>query len=1194
MGIRTAFLTIWNMSLTGSMIILFVLLARLFLRKAPRVFSYALWAVVLFRLLCPVSISSMFSVLNFTKAAEPVSESVVTTMNYASVQMPEFIPVAEDNHNVEMPVYEAPEVQNPQLDSQAIPNDSIKIPNTPFSALPEMTTEPARDPLRYAVIIWLAGLAVMLAYNVYGCVRLLRQIEGAVHLRKELYLADYIPTAFVLGVVNPKIYLPSYLSPEELGYIVAHERCHIKRKDHVFRLLGYLALCLHWFNPLVWLAFILSGKDMEMSCDEAVIRMYGPRIRAEYAQSLLRLATGHRSFALTPLAFGEGDTKERVLNMSKWKKPKIWATVAALIVCVAVLVACAVNPANGTEAATEPYLDRSKDVDQICIDAIDALMKADSYYILYEKEYADDSDSVEYRRHGNDQLILCKEDKRNNRIYKDGKLGIFQGEPWTSVEAWVWQSQQPDYDVNGWLREWSPTYLETGSIRVGEKSITMDVEWPHPVNENRYYEGEITYYFLPGGALEYAKREAVLMEGEKLIRGYIDKITVMEEEPAAIEAAIRDTSILCIDSQEFEGQTATAKPEKVLADRNTIAVRTVDEFLAAIMPNTAITLEGGIYNLSKASNYGKETGSDYYYWRQVGDGYELVIRNVDNFVIQGAGVNATTIETDPRSANVIQMEACFDIFLHDFTAGHTELAGLGECGGGVIKLTQCSDVEMSDLGLFGCGIEGLITEQGRNITLKNSAIYDCSSSAAVLQDTDAVTITDCNIYNIGGEPEGGYSIFTAERCASVTVEGCNISDSHTRHFLSAQNNTVKIKNCLITNNRFEDSALSVVGRNAVLSQNRFRDNSIRNWYRRGSVEALDENGKTLTEVVLDEMYGTLPQAPSQPQLQIRVSTVDEFLAAIGPNKEIILEPGNYNLRTATGYGSAYNDSYFWNDTYVDGYELVIRNVDNMTIRGGGNDRTATVIEAEPRYANVLNFYSCSNITVSNFTAGHTKEQGSCTGGVLFFKDSDYVLAENCGLFGCGTEGVYAEDSSNIMVRNCDIYECSQGGVEFRNCNLIRLQGNIFRDIRGSQYILIINCVDAQIDGESVVGEKFWGSYEAVTTEQSERNALELAVGEFVYNYFWDNQEEMQKHLAESYEGDGGTYNDGEPSYKAMHYEVTFEHVNEITEKGSVTFEIPYRPYGFGEGEKHNEMRYLLVTVISENGQFKIGDYQQKK
>ena len=432
MDLQNIFLTIWNMSLTGSIIIGFVLLARLMLRKAPKVFSYALWSVVLFRLLCPVSVSSMFSVLNFMKSAEPISQSVVTTIDYSAVEMPEFISVAENEPVIEEPIIIAPEYQEPQIEDSFIPDGGMDHMDAPDVDIPQAPAEPVRDPVHYAVIIWLVGLGVMLVYNVISCIRLFRQIEGAVPLRKELYLADYISTAFVLGIVKPRIYLPSYLCQEERGYIIAHERCHIKRMDHVFRLLAYLALCLHWFNPLVWLAFGLSGKDMEMSCDEAVIRMYGPRIRAEYSQSLLRLATGHRSFALTPLAFGEGDTKERVINMSKWKKPKLWATIIALVVCVAVLVACAVNPTKeeSTEIRNDPTVDtwwnQDEDVEQICIDALGQLLSAGSYYIVHENDLSGDILVTEYRRHRNDQLIHCAMDTTNDRVYQNGRLGTYR------------------------------------------------------------------------------------------------------------------------------------------------------------------------------------------------------------------------------------------------------------------------------------------------------------------------------------------------------------------------------------------------------------------------------------------------------------------------------------------------------------------------------------------------------------------------------------------------------------------------------------------------------------------------------------------------------------------------------------------------------------------------------------------------
>ena len=559
MDLQNVFLTVWNMSLTASIIIVFVLLIRLFLRKCPKVFSYALWSVVLFRLLCPVSIPSMFSVLNFTKAAEAAPQSIVTRMDYTSAQLPEFIPVPESDTEIEEPESYVPYLEESQSEYPLPPNDMAASESTDI-VKPQET---AHDLVFYAALVWLAGLLLMLIYNFFGCIQLFRQISSAVVLRKELYLVDNISTAFVLGIIRPKIYLPSYLNPEEQGYIIAHERCHIKRKDHIFRLLAYLALCLHWFNPLVWLAFILSGKDMEMSCDEAVIQMYGPRIRADYAQSLLSLSTGTRNFILTPLAFGEGDTKERVVNMSKWKKPENWLVITALLICVAVLAACALNPAD----KADPYWDKSKDAQQVCMEAVNALLDAESYCILYEKESQYDAECIEYRKNGSDQLVLYKEEKTNSRIYKDGRLGQYRADPMLDMYGWIWQRIQSEYDPDAWLREWSPEYMEVASIDADERSITLAVQWPHNYNPDRYYKGSITYTFSIDGSLETACREASLMENKEPIVSYTERITVLPSTPEENDAAILAIADQCV---EWLDLTPESSASKALPERNSV------------------------------------------------------------------------------------------------------------------------------------------------------------------------------------------------------------------------------------------------------------------------------------------------------------------------------------------------------------------------------------------------------------------------------------------------------------------------------------------------------------------------------------------------------------------------------------------------------------------------------------------------
>lgn len=324
------FSLVLNMSMTGSIVILLVMLARLILKRSPKIFSYALWAVVLFRLLCPVAFSAPVSVLN---ALEPKvqeaseSTSVIYFIPAEVNQHPDFTFVPAENQSGTEPV-QVEEPEHTRLDLMTV-----------------------------ASYVWLSGTGIMIAYSVIQYVRLRLKLIGAMAYIGNVYRADYIDTPFVMGFFSPKIYLPSDVPTNERKYIIAHERHHISRCDHIIKLLAYFALCIHWFNPLVWAAFILAGKDMEMSCDEAVIRKMGSQIRADYSASLLRLATHKKIIAGMPLAFGEGDTKGRVMNMAKWKKPKLWVSLICLLLCATILVACAVNPktagssvgTNGTE-----------------------------------------------------------------------------------------------------------------------------------------------------------------------------------------------------------------------------------------------------------------------------------------------------------------------------------------------------------------------------------------------------------------------------------------------------------------------------------------------------------------------------------------------------------------------------------------------------------------------------------------------------------------------------------------------------------------------------------------------------------------------------------------------------------------------------------------------------------------------------
>ena len=305
-----------NMSVTGSIVIAVVLLVRLCLKRAPKIYSYLLWSVVLFRLLCPVSFSGNVSVL------EPVPGSRVDPVGTVSYQ-----PVQWAAQSVVQPRVEA-------------------APANPEWQQTEQPPKPT-SPMAVAAWVWLVGAAGMAGYSLvqYGLLR--RRLAEAVCLEGNVYLSDRIFSPFVIGLFCPKIYLPSGTPEGERPFILSHERHHIRRGDPMWKLLGYLALCLHWFNPFVWLAFCLAGKDMEMSCDEAVIRGLGEAVRADYAQALLRLATHKRILPGMPLAFGEGDTKGRIRNMAQWKRPKVWVSALCGAVLLAIVAVCALNPKQG-------------------------------------------------------------------------------------------------------------------------------------------------------------------------------------------------------------------------------------------------------------------------------------------------------------------------------------------------------------------------------------------------------------------------------------------------------------------------------------------------------------------------------------------------------------------------------------------------------------------------------------------------------------------------------------------------------------------------------------------------------------------------------------------------------------------------------------------------------------------------------
>ena len=297
------FLRVLNMSVSGSAVILVILLLRFLLRGAPKKWSYLLWSAAGFRLCCPVSVQAAFSVFR------PVRR---VARSYGAATVMEWIPAVSGS-----PL------------TLSVAEDSVAV-----SGL---------TPLSVAAAIWLTGMITLLCYGVVSYIRTLRRVDTAIRLRGAVWQSDEIRSPFILGFFRPRIYVPFGLEPKPLEYVLAHERCHIRRRDNLIKLFSFILLSVHWFNPLCWLSFRLMERDMEMSCDENVLND-NANIRKAYSLTLLSFASGRRFPAASPLAFGETGAECRIRNALRWKRPGAWATLAAAFLCAAGVTVCAVNP----------------------------------------------------------------------------------------------------------------------------------------------------------------------------------------------------------------------------------------------------------------------------------------------------------------------------------------------------------------------------------------------------------------------------------------------------------------------------------------------------------------------------------------------------------------------------------------------------------------------------------------------------------------------------------------------------------------------------------------------------------------------------------------------------------------------------------------------------------------------------------
>ena len=306
------FLKLVNLSISASWLILAVLVLRVVLKKAPKWVMPLLWGVVALRLVCLFSIESALSLI---PSAETIPSEIVTETRE---------PVLYEQATLDI-------VTNPTLPSAAeVPVD--------------VSRQQAQVDFNIYSVLWLAGMAALLVHALVSAGKLKKKLATAILLRDNIYESEFVDSPFVFGVVKPNIYLPMHMDEGTAAHVIAHERAHLARRDHWWKVLGYLVLALHWFNPLVWVAYILFCRDIELACDEKVVRGLDGAARADYSQALLSCAAPKRAVAACPLAFGEGNIKTRVKSALHYKKPAFWVAAAAVLAVVIVAVCFLTNP----------------------------------------------------------------------------------------------------------------------------------------------------------------------------------------------------------------------------------------------------------------------------------------------------------------------------------------------------------------------------------------------------------------------------------------------------------------------------------------------------------------------------------------------------------------------------------------------------------------------------------------------------------------------------------------------------------------------------------------------------------------------------------------------------------------------------------------------------------------------------------
>lgn len=329
---ENVFLEFFNMSITASWLVLAVVVFRFVFKKAPKSLRVIMWGLVALRLVCPLSLESVLSIIPSTEFVPP---EIVHSNSSADLSGAEIFNAIGNNQ-----VYY----------DLGIQDGSVIF--TEYSAPDSNTINPLLIITYIASILWVVGMAVMLLYTLISYLRILKKVREATPLKENIWICDNISTPFILGLVKPRIFLPSSMNEQDTEFVIAHEKAHLKRRDHFWKPLGFALLTVYWFNPVLWVSYVLLCRDIELACDEKVIKEMGTEIKKSYSDALINCSVPRKMISACPLAFGETGVKGRIKSVLNYKKPAFWVIVVAVVAVLITTVCFMTNPDKDDKEST--------------------------------------------------------------------------------------------------------------------------------------------------------------------------------------------------------------------------------------------------------------------------------------------------------------------------------------------------------------------------------------------------------------------------------------------------------------------------------------------------------------------------------------------------------------------------------------------------------------------------------------------------------------------------------------------------------------------------------------------------------------------------------------------------------------------------------------------------------------------------